>query len=299
MKKNRLLVMTFLITLGIFSASFLVVHGLAVLKTGGAARVLVSALPAAADPQVPPKQPSKPTALPMPVPASLLQTQGAATAKGTIENLSVFGKSVDISLTPILVTAEGKLLLPLRKLGEAMGYTVRWDNGTKSAILEKNAESIVLRPGSAEYTWGASARTLSSKPEVKDNRLYVPADFITANPAYVLRHTADSVAVDAAASAARQVLTGEIVEIISYSNGLGLKVKNKEAALVQLYVTDDTKITDYSTGEILSRSALQNGTKAIFSYTELPENEKSAYNMLSGIEIVQLPPASGPEGGAQ
>lgn len=287
MKSKKLHMTILFMVLILLGASFLIANGLTSQEAAGMIPDIGGVVPSTAPPAV------KPATTTLPVPTTHVPVPIPPEAKNTTQSLTVFGKPVDLSGAPIVLTTEGKTILPLRKLGEALGYSVKWDNVMKAAVLEKATESILLKMDNTDYKWGAVVRALSSKPYVINNRLYVPIDFLTENPDFSVNQTASSLTVDSAAAAAKQVLTGEITEISVYANGLGLKVADNKKASIQLYVTDKTMITDYSTGEAIAQSQLKTGTKAIFSYTEVQEDAGSLYNILSAIEVVELsPPAT-------
>ncbi len=222
---------------------------------------------------------------PLPIPVPKVETAATATVKETAMSLKVFDKTIDLSGIPIIVTKEGKTVLPLRKLGEALGYSVNWDDSIKAAILQKGTETITVKINSVEYTWGSVPRKLSSKPETYKSRLYVPTDFVTSNPTLSLSQTPTAIVIGLAEKEAKNAVTGAIEEVTQYSNGLGLMVSEKSTSLM-LYVSDDTVITNYSTGAVLDKTSLKTGTKAIFSYTTVQGDEQKNYFLLKSIEVV-------------
>lgn len=229
--------------------------------------------------------PGKPGEAPLPIPAPKADTVVIVTAMETDMTLKVFDKEIDLTGMPIIASKDGKTVLPLRKLGEAMGYTVKWDDTIKGALLQKGTETITVKIDSLEYSWGSTPRKFSKKIEMYKNRLYVPVDFITSNPALQLTQGDDSIVVALADKEAKSALTGVIQEITLFSNGLGLKVLEKTTETM-LYVSKETNITDYSTGEIIDSSKLKVGTKAIFSYSVVTGDGKKDYNLLKTVEVV-------------
>lgn len=223
--------------------------------------------------------------LPLPIPAPKAETSTVTVAKETAIGLKVFDKAVDLAGTPIVVSKDGKTVLPLRKLGEAMGYIVKWDDTIKGALLQKGTETITVKIDSLDYSWGSVPRKLSKKIEMYKNRMYVSLDFITSNQGLRLNQTKDMVVIELADAEAKSALTGVIEEVTLYSNGLGLKVLDKTAETT-LYVSEETKITDYSTGDTMDKSSLKVGTKAIFSYSVVIGDEKKNYNLLRSVEVV-------------
>lgn len=229
--------------------------------------------------------PGKPGETPLPIPAPKTDAAVITVAKETTMTLKVFDKAVDLAGAPIVVSKDGKIVLPLRKLGEAMGYTVKWDDGIKGALLQKSAETITVKIDSLEYSWGSVPRTFTKKMEMYRNRLYVPVDFITSNASLQLSQTSDGVVVKLAGTEAKNAVTGVIKEITRYSNGLGLKVVEKTTETM-FYVSEDTKITNYSTGAVMDKSLLKVGAKAIFSYSPVAGDGNKSYNLLSSVEVV-------------
>ncbi len=229
--------------------------------------------------------PGKPGETPLPIPAPKADTAVISMAKETDMTLKVFDKEIDLTGMPIVASKDGKTVLPLRKLGEAMGYTVKWDDTIKGALLQKGTETITVKIDSLEYSWGSTPRKFSKKIEMYKNRLYVPVDFITSNPALQLTQGDDSIVVALADKEAKSALTGVIQEITLFSNGLGLKVLEKTTETM-LYVSKETKITDYSTGDQIDSLKLKVGTKAIFSYSVVTGDGKKDYNLLKTVEVV-------------
>ncbi len=300
MKKPKLHVVALLALSGLIGVSSLGVYGLTSAKSAGQIDAIASASKSSKSSNTSTTKSStnsttkttvKPVTVPLPVPATpvpvvapvVVPVPALPTVKETALNLLVFGKAVDLSGAPIIQTMDGKTMLPLRKLGEAMGYTVKWDNTERAAILQKNTETIMIKKDSLDCTLGTFPHTFSKMPEFFKERLYVPVDFITANAAYRLNQTAASISVDSS----ENLITGVIDEVTVFSNGLGLKVSESKDRSLTLFVTTETKVTDYSTGASLDKALLVVGAKAIFSYTAVPGEGQSTYNILRSVEVVQ------------
>lgn len=73
--------------------------------------------------------------------------------------------------------AGGKLLLPVRALAEALGYTVDWDNDTRSAVISKgDAVVYTLAIGGGSTTFGESEMILAAAPQLIDGVTYAALD---------------------------------------------------------------------------------------------------------------------------
>jgi len=81
---------------------------------------------------------------------------------------------------------QGTVMVPLRAIAEALGYTVTWHNETRSVTL---GEDIALTIGEDLYIKGESSISLGTAPEIKGDRTFVPLSFfkevLQMNNAYV------------------------------------------------------------------------------------------------------------------
>lgn len=98
---------------------------------------------------------------------------------------------VDMVLTapaPYL-SEEGYIMVPLRAVAEALGYTVTWDNALKQVTLDGG---VRLRIGSGIY-FGAHAVFTDVAPALMDGHTYVPLSFfkqvLGMNNAYFFENT--------------------------------------------------------------------------------------------------------------
>ena len=73
---------------------------------------------------------------------------------------------------------DGKLMLPLRKIAEALEFTVEWDGENKAVILNGGMYSMVI--GENSYIKGRMMPIeLSVAPEVTNDRTFVPIEYMT------------------------------------------------------------------------------------------------------------------------
>lgn len=80
------------------------------------------------------------------------------------------------TITNIYTDAEGNLMLPLRKITEALGFTVEWDGENRAVTL--NSGMYSLKIGENSYVKGRMMPlTLSAAPEIKNDLTYVPVDY--------------------------------------------------------------------------------------------------------------------------
>lgn len=87
-------------------------------------------------------------------------------------NTCIDGEAVSFTTDPIVV--DDILFLPLRELFENLGYTVKWDNATKSILCEKTNKKIYLQKGSNTARVNDSIYTLESMLMEKDGVTLIP-----------------------------------------------------------------------------------------------------------------------------
>ncbi len=73
---------------------------------------------------------------------------------------------------PVIV--EGRTLVPLRSVFEALGATVSWDNDTRSVTSVKGDVTITLAVDSKEMTVNGTVKTLDVPAQIMNDRTMVP-----------------------------------------------------------------------------------------------------------------------------
>ncbi len=97
-------------------------------------------------------------------PAGVVElTLGSDTAK-------INGLTVRLDAAPY--AEEGRTLVPLRFIGEALGAKVEYDNGV--ITVTAGNDTVIMNIGSADYTLNGEARTMSVPPAVVNERTLVP-----------------------------------------------------------------------------------------------------------------------------
>lgn len=93
--------------------------------------------------------------------------------------LVVNGKGIDPKDTKVYINEKDNIMIPLRVVSEALGYDVKWNNEAKLAELIRKAQYITVKPGEDYYTFSKMAPIeLGVASEIKENRTYVPINFI-------------------------------------------------------------------------------------------------------------------------
>jgi endonuclease YncB( thermonuclease family) len=91
--------------------------------------------------------------------------------------------SITIDNRPLLADAppiihNGRVLVPLRAIFEALGATVRWDAGNQTITGERGGKTVILRIGSLQATVSGRQVPLDVPPAIISGRTMVPTRFI-------------------------------------------------------------------------------------------------------------------------
>lgn len=91
----------------------------------------------------------------------------------------VGGAKVSFDVPP--VNKDGRVLVPLRAIGEALGFTVGFDSATKTVSLVKPGTEIILVLGSQEARVNGQVKTLDVPAQAMNGRTLVPVRFVAEN----------------------------------------------------------------------------------------------------------------------
>ncbi len=90
--------------------------------------------------------------------------------------VQVEGKSLQQPVPPVIV--EGRLLIGVRAVGEAVGGLVDWNAETRQVTITRRTDQVVLTIGEAEALVNGQPVLLDVPPLIHENRTMVPLRFI-------------------------------------------------------------------------------------------------------------------------
>ncbi len=93
--------------------------------------------------------------------------------KPAVIKVTVGGEKVLFDVLPTIT--EGRTLVPLRAIFEALGAEVFWDGDTQTVTATKGAQEVVLTIGSNQMLAGGEIKTLDVPARIVDGRTLVPA----------------------------------------------------------------------------------------------------------------------------
>ena len=69
---------------------------------------------------------------------------------------------------------DGRIMLPLRSLAEALGFEVEWNRSTRTVVLKDNNTRVEIPVGTNKIIVNGNVYTSDVKPEIKNNRTMLP-----------------------------------------------------------------------------------------------------------------------------
>ncbi len=97
--------------------------------------------------------------------------------KPTEITVKVNGDSVDFDQAPI--SSNGRVLVPLRAIFEALGAQVKWDNATRTVTATKGATNITVVIDNNSPTVNGVSKKLDVPAQIVNGRTLVPVRFIS------------------------------------------------------------------------------------------------------------------------
>ncbi len=97
--------------------------------------------------------------------------------------VSVNGNQVDFSAYDnVLPYIESdRTLVPIRALAENMGFTVLWDDSTRTVTVKSEDTEIVLTIDNDKATVNGEERTLDVPARITNDRTFIPLRFVSEN----------------------------------------------------------------------------------------------------------------------
>lgn len=108
--------------------------------------------------------------------AALVTARTATAAELADVTVTVEGKPLATSVPPVIV--EGRTLVGVRAIGEAVGGSVHWDPAKRQATVSRRSDVVVLTVGQLEASVNGKAVTLDVPPQIVESRTMVPLRFI-------------------------------------------------------------------------------------------------------------------------
>lgn len=95
------------------------------------------------------------------------------------QGITIFIEGVELVVDNPPFIQDGRTLVPVRAIFEALGATVQWDGATGTVTATRNKDHIKLRVGSKQAEVNGRQIILDVPPIIKDGRTMVPLRFVS------------------------------------------------------------------------------------------------------------------------
>ena len=152
-------------------------------------------------------------------------------------SMQIFGKKV----TPVPILYKAKVFIPLRAVGQALGYQVNYSEKIKTMDLISKTHKVTVTVGFINANVNGAAVKMDIAPVLSNGSLYVPLTFVQKNFKYNVKHSTDKnmIIIDKLGTVSSSVSTPPAAQkpvTVTPTNGIYLmnkKINNKEKALVK------------------------------------------------------------------
>lgn len=103
-----------------------------------------------------------------------IMAQSQFTIGSTTYKMLVDGVWVDKTMDAAPFIQDGRTMVPLRFVGEALGATVKWEDATSSAILMQSSLVVRVQPNSDTMLVNGTPIKMDTKAVMKAGRMYLP-----------------------------------------------------------------------------------------------------------------------------
>ncbi|MBE7047394.1 MAG: hypothetical protein E7396_08310 [Ruminococcaceae bacterium] len=101
------------------------------------------------------------------------------TVVNAADDIKVIVKDQPKTFDQMPVIIDGRTLVPMRGIFEALGATIAWDDATKTVTAKKSGETIILKIGDNNATVSGETKTLDVAPQIINGRTMVPVRFVS------------------------------------------------------------------------------------------------------------------------
>lgn len=91
-------------------------------------------------------------------------------------SVTLNGQKLQFDVPPQMI--DNRTMVPLRKIFEAMGATVVWNNDTQTVTARKNSEYVIATVNKKDVNINGVKKTLDVPPMIVDSRTLVPVRFV-------------------------------------------------------------------------------------------------------------------------
>ncbi|MGY4765213.1 copper amine oxidase N-terminal domain-containing protein [Paenibacillus caseinilyticus] len=139
------------------------------------------------------------------------------------------------------VPGSSEPMIPLRSTAEKLGYALEWKQETLSVDLQKGNLFTTVKTGEDQYVINRMYTTLGAAPALVDNKLYVPASFVSKVLHTEASVQGQAVVITPEAEVQKNVVTTGVVTAVTYKeNHRSLQIQGTGTNGTVLHISEET-----------------------------------------------------------
>lgn len=112
---------------------------------------------------------------------------------GTPVEVVVDGELIHFPGQQPIIMKSGKVMMPIRKIAEMLGFNVDWDAKQNCAIITHGKNTMYIYPGDTRYLFNGKYYTMDIKPVVRNGKTLVSLPFIAERFGYSVDFESDDI----------------------------------------------------------------------------------------------------------
>ncbi len=178
--------------------------------------------------------------------------------------IPVYFNDQPIKLSQKAVITNGSTLVPFRSIFESLGFSVSWDNKTKSITASKDDITITLKPGSTTAIVNGEETTLATPPQIIKGSTMVPLRFVSESAGFEVNWNSKDRYVTIGENDENLINEYEDISTITLSNGQTIRVADLTTEQGTGAYVGYTKISGHTLKDVEIYTKNVNGTNTAF-----------------------------------
>ncbi len=162
----------------------------------------------------------------------------AAVVEFTIDNpcfvVEENGASTEKCLEAAPFIKDGRTMVPVRAISEALGAEIGWDEGARKVTVKQGEKELSLVIGSLEATVGGEIKALDAAPEIINGRTFVPLRFISENFDSTVQYVASTRQVIVENTPVAMTCNGQVATLLDLKTAYGYFYEQYKAQAVEM-----------------------------------------------------------------
>lgn len=192
------------------------------------------------------------------------------------------GRNINFDVAPQIIN--GRTMVPLRAIFEALGSTVNWDSSTRTVIAKKSGTTVSLTIDSSSMTVNDSLVSLDSPACIIEGRTLVPVRAVSEAFGTNVNWNANTRTVTITSAKKSTELTEDEISVKLKANGSALIIENRSdyafsfnAAMINDSPVFEFKLDGKKTSNVIINPGEKKVVQCMETYFKIPNYGVDSY----------------------